>query len=164
WVHNTLETLWNIAWSDGIRARAATGCDNPGDAKLTIASIIRQNPEKWPRVCNDGHACGDGGTMTWLVKVALDRPYTFIVMALMILIFGPLAAIRTPTDIFPNIGIPVVGVAFTYNGLSPDEMASRLLSNYERFLSTTVNDVEHVESTSMTGLGIVKIFFQPNVD
>ena len=102
--------------------------------------------------------------MTWLVKVALDRPYTFIVMALMILIFGPLAAIRTPTDIFPNIGIPVVGVAFSYNGLSPDEMSSRLLSNYERFLTTTVNDVEHVESQSMTGLGIVKIFFQPNVD
>jgi len=102
--------------------------------------------------------------VTWLVKVALDRPYTFIVMALMILIFGPLAALRTPTDIFPNIGIPVVGVAFSYTGLSPDEMGARMLSNYERFLSTTVNDVEHVESTSMTGLGIVKIFFQPNVD
>jgi len=102
--------------------------------------------------------------MTWLVKVALDRPYTFIVMALMILIFGPLAAIRTPTDIFPNIGIPVVGVAFTYSGLSPDEMGARIIANYERFLTTTVNDVEHVESQSMPGLGIVKIFFQPNVD
>src|SRR4051812_44166324 len=107
---------------------------------------------------------GRRSPMTWLVKVALDRPYTFIVMALMILIFGPLAALRTPTDIFPNIGIPVVGVAFSYNGLSPDEMGARMLSNYERFLSTTVNDVEHVESQSMTGLGIVKIFFQPNVD
>jgi len=102
--------------------------------------------------------------MTWLVKVALDRPYTFIVMALMILIFGPLAAIRTPTDIFPNIGIPVVGVAFTYAGLSPDDMSSRIMTPYERILSTTVNDVEHVESQSMPGLGIVKIFFQPNVD
>ncbi len=102
--------------------------------------------------------------MTWLVKVALDRPYTFIVMALMILIFGPLAAIRTPTDIFPTIGIPVVGVAFSYTGLSPDEVGARMLANYERFLTTTVNDVEHVESQSMTGLGIVKIFFQPNVD
>jgi len=102
--------------------------------------------------------------LTWLVKVALDRPYTFIVMALMILIFGPLAAIRTPTDIFPNIGIPVVGVAFSFTGLSPDEMGARMLANYERFLTTTVNDVEHVESQSMTGLGIVKIFFQPNVD
>ena len=102
--------------------------------------------------------------MTWLVKVALDRPYTFIVMALMILIFGPLAAVRTPTDIFPNIGIPVIGVAFSYSGLSPDEVGSRLLAGYERFLTTTVNDVEHVESQSMQGIGIVKIFFQPNVD
>ena len=102
--------------------------------------------------------------MTWIVKVALDRPYTFIVMALAILIFGPLAALRTPTDIFPNIGIPVIGVAFTYTGLSPDEVGSRMLAPYERFLTTTVNDVEHVESVSMPGLGIVKIFFQPNVD
>ena len=102
--------------------------------------------------------------MTWLVKVALDRPYTFIVMALMILIFGPLAAIRTPTDIFPNIGIPVIGVAFTYAGLSPDDMSSRIMTPYERILSTTVNDVEHVESQSMPGIGIAKIYFQPNVD
>jgi CzcA family heavy metal efflux pump len=102
--------------------------------------------------------------MTWLVKVALERPYTFIVMALMILIFGPLAAIRTPTDIFPNIGIPVIGVAFTYSGLSPDEMSGRIMTPYERILSTTVNDVEHVESQSMSGIGIAKIFFQPNVD
>jgi multidrug efflux pump subunit AcrB len=87
--------------------------------------------------------------MTWLVKVALDRPYTFIVMALLILIFGPLAALRTPTDIFPNIGIPVLGVAFQYAGLSPDEMGARVMANYERLLSTTVNDVEHVESMSM---------------
>src|SRR4051794_4382995 len=102
--------------------------------------------------------------MTWLVKVALDRPYTFIVMALMILIFGPLAAIRTPTDIFPNIGIPVIGVAFTYAGLSPSQMGGRIMAPYERILSTTVNDVEHVESQSMHGLGIAKIFFQPDVD
>src|SRR3954465_4725617 len=102
--------------------------------------------------------------MTWLVKGALDRPYTFIVMALMILIFGPLAAIRTPTDIFPNIGIPVIGVAFNFAGLSPSQMAGRIMAPYERILSTTVNDVEHVESQSMYGLGIAKIFFQPNVD
>ncbi|HEY1877593.1 MAG TPA: efflux RND transporter permease subunit [Rhizomicrobium sp.] len=102
--------------------------------------------------------------MTWLVKVALDRPYTFIVMALMILIFGPLAAIRTPTDIFPNIGIPVLGVAFNYSGLSPDEMGARIVANYERFLSNNVNDVEHSESQSMQGLGIIKVYFQPNVD
>ena len=102
--------------------------------------------------------------MTWLVKIALERPYTFIVMALMLLIFGPLAAVRTPTDIFPNIGIPVLGVAFTYTGLSPDEMSSRIMANYERFITTTVNDVEHVESQSMPGLSIAKIYFQPNVD
>ncbi|HEX4269754.1 MAG TPA: efflux RND transporter permease subunit, partial [Rhizomicrobium sp.] len=102
--------------------------------------------------------------MTWLVKVALERPYTFIVMALLILIFGPLAAVRTPTDIFPNIGIPVIGVAFTYSGLAPDEMGARIMAPYERILSTTVNDVEHVESQSMQGVGIAKIFFQPNVD
>ncbi|HEX4636864.1 MAG TPA: efflux RND transporter permease subunit, partial [Rhizomicrobium sp.] len=102
--------------------------------------------------------------MTWLVKVALDRPYTFIVMALMILIFGPLAAVKTPTDIFPNIGIPVLGVAFNYSGLSPDEMGSRIVASYERFLSNNVNDVEHSESQSMQGLGIIKIYFQPNVD
>ncbi|HEY4077101.1 MAG TPA: efflux RND transporter permease subunit [Rhizomicrobium sp.] len=102
--------------------------------------------------------------MTWLVKVALDRPYTFIVMALLILIFGPLAVVRTPTDIFPNIGIPVVAVAFQYAGLSPDQMSGRIMAPYERILSTTVNDVEHVESQSMYGMGIAKIFFQPNVD
>jgi CzcA family heavy metal efflux pump len=102
--------------------------------------------------------------MTWLVKVALDRPYTFIVMALMILIFGPLAAVRTPTDIFPNIGIPILGVAFSYAGLSPDDMGARVMANYERQLSTTVNDVEHVESISIPGLGIAKIYFQPDVD
>jgi len=102
--------------------------------------------------------------MTWLVKVALDRPYTFIVMALMILIFGPLAAVRTPTDIFPNIDIPVLAVAFQYAGLSPEEMGARVIANYERLLSTTVNDVEHVESISIPGLGIAKVYFQPDVD
>jgi CzcA family heavy metal efflux pump len=102
--------------------------------------------------------------MTWLVKVALDRPYTFIVMALMILIFGPLAAVRTPTDIFPNIGIPVIGIAFNYSGLSPEEMGARIVANYERFLSNNVNDIEHSESQSMQGLGIIKVYFQPNAD
>ena len=102
--------------------------------------------------------------MTWLVKVALDRPYTFIVMALMILIFGPLAAVRTPTDIFPNIGIPVIGIAFSYSGLSPDEMGARIVANYERFLSNNVNDIEHSESQSMQGLGIIKVYLQPNAD
>ncbi len=102
--------------------------------------------------------------MMWIVRVALERPYTFIVMALLILIVGPLAALRTPTDIFPNIGVPVIGVAFQYTGLSPDEMSGRVVTPYERSLTTTVNDIEHIESTSLPGIGIIKIFFQPNVD
>ncbi len=102
--------------------------------------------------------------MTWIVRVALERPYTFIVLALLILIVGPLAAIRTPTDIFPNIGVPVIGVAFQYTGLSPDDMSGRIITPYERVLTTTVNDIEHIESTSLPGIGIVKIYFQPNVD
>ena len=85
-------------------------------------------------------------------------------LALLILIFGPLAALETPTDIFPNIGVPVIGVAFNYAGMSPDDMSGRIITPYERILSTTVNDVEHVESQSMYGIGIVKIFFQPIVD
>src|SRR5277367_4898502 len=102
--------------------------------------------------------------MLWIVRVALQWPYTFIVLALFILIVGSLAALNTPTDIFPNIRIPVIGVAWQYTGLSPDEMAGRIITPYERVLSTTVNDVEHVESTSLPGIGIVKIYFQPGVD
>ena len=102
--------------------------------------------------------------MQALVRIALQRPYTFIVMALLILIIGPLAALKTPTDIFPNIKVPVIGVAWTFTGLSPDEMSARIVTPYERVLTTTVNDVQHIESTSLPGMGIVKIYFQPNVD
>ncbi|HXL99037.1 MAG TPA: efflux RND transporter permease subunit [Rhizomicrobium sp.] len=102
--------------------------------------------------------------MTWIVRVALERPLTFIVMAILIVIVGPLAAMQTPTDIFPDIKIPVIGVAFQYTGLSPDEMAGRIISPYERGLTTTVNDIEHIESTSLPGMGIEKIYFQPGVD
>ncbi|HWA92197.1 MAG TPA: efflux RND transporter permease subunit [Rhizomicrobium sp.] len=102
--------------------------------------------------------------MTWIVRVALERPLTFIVMAILIAVAGPLAAIMTPTDIFPDIKIPVIGVAFSYTGLSADEMAGRIISPYERGLTTTVNDIEHIESTSLPGMGIEKIFFQPGVD
>jgi CzcA family heavy metal efflux pump len=100
----------------------------------------------------------------WIVKVALERPYTFIVMALVLLIFGPLTILRTPTDIFPNIGIPVVSVVWNYNGLPPQEMADRIDANFERAVTTTVNDVEHLESQSLQGVGVVKIFFQPSVN
>jgi multidrug efflux pump subunit AcrB len=102
--------------------------------------------------------------MTAIVRIALERPYTFIVMALLMLIGGVLAIIRMPTDIFPNIGVPAIGVAFTYTGLPPEEVANRMLTNYERLLPTTVNDIEHTESMSLPGMGIVKVFFQPNVD
>jgi CzcA family heavy metal efflux pump len=102
--------------------------------------------------------------MTWFVRIALARPYTFLVLAIAILIAGPLAAFTTPTDIFPAIRVPVIGVAWQYTGLSPDQMAGRIITPYERSLSTTVNDVEHIESQSLPGIGIVKIYFQPDVD
>ena len=83
--------------------------------------------------------------MTAVVRLALSRPYTFVVMAILIMIFGTLSAIRTPTDIFPNIGIPVISVVWGYTGLAPDDMAGRIVAPYERVLSTTVNDIEHIE-------------------
>jgi multidrug efflux pump subunit AcrB len=99
-----------------------------------------------------------------LVRIALARPYTFLVMAILILVLGGLAAMRASTDIFPAIRVPVIGVAWTFTGLSPDEMAGRVVSPYERVLTTTVNDIDHIESTSLAGIGIVKIYFQPDVD
>ncbi|HSY27846.1 MAG TPA: efflux RND transporter permease subunit, partial [Burkholderiaceae bacterium] len=102
--------------------------------------------------------------MLWFVRIALKRPYTFVVLALLILIFGPLAALRAPTDIFPDIKIPVISAVWTYSGLSPEDMSGRVVYYYERQLSSTVNDIDHIESQSLVGYGIVKIFFQPNVD
>ena len=101
--------------------------------------------------------------MLAIVRIALSRPYTFVVMAMLIVIFGVTAAIKTPTDIFPNIGIPVVAVVWTYNGLPPDDMSGRVVYYYERTLSAQVNDIEHIESQSLAGYGVVKVFFQPNV-
>src|SRR4030081_2962293 len=102
--------------------------------------------------------------MVGIVKLALRRPYTFIVTALLITIFGVAATLRTPTDIFPSINIPVISVVFSYTGLSPDEMAGRIVTFYERGLTTSVNDIEHIESQSIPNYGIVKIFFQPTVN
>jgi CzcA family heavy metal efflux pump len=102
--------------------------------------------------------------MMGIVKLALRRPYTVAVMAVLILIAGVSAAVRTPTDIFPNINIPVVSVIFSYNGLSPDDMAGRIVTFYERGVTTSVNDIEHIESQSLPNYGIIKIFFQPSVD
>jgi multidrug efflux pump subunit AcrB len=102
--------------------------------------------------------------MIALVRIALSRPYTFVVLALLLLIMGPLAALRTPTDIFPDIRIPVIGVVWQYTGLPPDQMSGRITTPFERSLTTTVNDIEHIVANSYNGVGIVKIFFQPNVD
>jgi CzcA family heavy metal efflux pump len=99
-----------------------------------------------------------------IVRIALQRPLTFIVMAILILIIGVLASVRTPVDIFPNIRVPVIAVAWNYAGLSPKDMEGRIITPYERVLTTTVNDIEHIESQSMPGIGIVKIYFQPGAD
>ena len=99
----------------------------------------------------------------WIVKIALERPLTFIVLALLLLILGPLAILRTPTDIFPNIDIPVVSVVWQYTGLPADDMNNRVVTGFERALTTTVNDIEHTETNSLNGVGLIKIFFQPNV-
>jgi multidrug efflux pump subunit AcrB len=102
--------------------------------------------------------------MLAIVRIALSRPYTFIVAALLILLLGTLAALRMPVDIFPNINIPVIGVAWLYTGLPPDQMSGRVVTPFERALTTTVNDIEHIESSSYTTFGIVKIFFHPSVN
>jgi multidrug efflux pump subunit AcrB len=102
--------------------------------------------------------------MNKLVQIALSRPYTFVVLALLLLIVGPLAALRTPTDIFPDIRIPVIGVVWSYTGLPPDQMSGRIVTPFQRALTTTVNDIEHIVANSYNGVGIIKIFFQPNVD
>jgi multidrug efflux pump subunit AcrB len=102
--------------------------------------------------------------MIALVRIALSRPYTFVVLALLLLIIGPLATLRTPTDIFPDIRIPVIGVVWQYTGLPPDQMSGRITTPFERSLTTTVNDIEHIVANSYNGVGIVKIFFQPTVD
>jgi multidrug efflux pump subunit AcrB len=98
----------------------------------------------------------------WIVRLALRRPYTFIVLAIVILLLGVFAMLRTPTDIFPDIKIPVVGVIWRYSGLSPEEMATRLVLSSERNAQTTVNDVAHTESQSLSGTSVVKYFFQPH--
>src|ERR1700674_1598201 len=97
----------------------------------------------------------------WIVRVALDRPYTFVVLAVLIFILSPVVILRTPTDIFPNINIPVIAVAWQYTGLNPEELEGRLTSVYERILTTTVDNIQHIESTTVNGQAIVKIFLQP---
>ena len=100
----------------------------------------------------------------WIVWLALKRPYTFIVLALVIIIITPLVILRMPVDVLPDINIPVVSVVWFYNGLSPNEMSDRIVTNSERGLTTLVNDVEHIESQSLYGIGVIKIFFQPGAN
>ena len=102
--------------------------------------------------------------MIGLVRTALSRPLTFVVMAIAILILGALVGVRMPVDIFPNIRVPVIATAWNYSGLSAEEMAGRILLPYQRGLTTMVSDIEHLESQSLQGIGIVKIFFQPGTD
>src|SRR5438477_7510946 len=100
----------------------------------------------------------------WIVKLALRRPYTFVVMSILIVIMGTLAIFRTPTDIFPNINIPVVSIIWNYNGLVPEDMADRIVSVTERALTTTVDNIEHIESQSLNGIAVVKVFLQPTAN
>src|SRR6202789_549867 len=100
----------------------------------------------------------------WIVELALRRPYTFLVMALLILLATPLVLLKMSTDIFPEINIPVISIVWTYTGLSAQDIGQRITSVNERGLTTSVNDIEHIESESLAGFAIIKIFFQPNAD
>src|SRR5437660_2599010 len=100
----------------------------------------------------------------WIVRLALRRPYTFVVMALAIILLTPVVLLRTPVDIFPDINIPVISLVWTYNGLQPQEMEQRITSNVERGLQTLVNDVEHIESQSFNGIAVIKVYFQPGAN
>ena len=100
----------------------------------------------------------------WIVALALRRPYTFVVMALVIILLMPVVLIRTPVDIFPDINIPVISVVWNYAGFAPTEMADRIITNSERGITITVNDIEHIESQSVYGIGVIKIFFRPQAN
>src|SRR5271163_1928997 len=97
----------------------------------------------------------------WIVKIALSRPYTFIVLAILILIAAPVVIMGTPTDIFPNINIPVVSIAWSYTGLNPEELEGRITTPYEKVLTTLVDNIQHIESTTVAGQAIVKVYLQP---
>ena len=97
----------------------------------------------------------------WIVQLALRRPYTFVIMSMLIVILGVLAILRMPTDIFPEIDIPVVSVIWSYSGISPEEMAEAITVRSERGFTVSVNDIEHMESQSLPGLGVIKVFFHP---
>src|SRR6202051_3786457 len=99
----------------------------------------------------------------WIVRLALRRPYTFVVMSLAILLLGATAIVTMPVDIFPYIDIPVISVVWTYGGVPPEEMEKRIVTIFERGMTTTVNDIEHIESQSYYGVAVIRVYFQPNV-
>src|ERR1700691_1911989 len=134
----------------------------PGDeVDASIPHDPAERPAGWVCRCR---GIRKRAPMNAIVLIALKRPYTFVVLAILIVIFGGRAGLSTPTDIFPNIGIPVVAVVWTYNGLTPEDMSGRVVYYYERALTTTVSNIEHIESQSLYGRGIVKIFFQRGTD
>src|SRR5689334_8219946 len=99
----------------------------------------------------------------WIVRVALRRPYTFVALAMLIVILGAVSTVTMPVDIFPYIDIPIVSLVWSYNGISATDMEKRVVTSFERALTTTVNDIEHIESQSYNGVSVVRVFFQPNV-
>src|SRR2546425_10898480 len=128
-------------------------------------------PAGEPLICLPGrHRVPSGvserGFFMWIVRLALARPYTFIVFSLVLLLISPVVLLRTPVDIFPSINIPVISVVWTYTGLAPSEMETRIVSIFERSLTTLVSNIEHIESQSYNGVAVVKVFLQPsaNVD
>src|SRR5271165_6261666 len=131
-----------------------------------LASIfsILERPDQPPGRPDCSSPTRPGPSFMWIVALALRRPYTFIVMALLILILTPVVVLRTPTDIFPEINIPVISIVWNYQGLSPKDMADRITSQTERGLTTLVNDIEHVESQSLNGVAVVKVFFRPSAN
>src|SRR5882672_3029052 len=102
--------------------------------------------------------------MMWIVRLALKQPYTIVVLAILIFLFGGLSIVRTPTDIFPNIDIPVVSIVWTYNSLEPQDLSDRIVTITERNLTTTVDNIEHIESQSLYGIAVVKVFLQPTAN
>src|ERR1700688_4047711 len=100
----------------------------------------------------------------WIVRLALARPYTFVVLALVMILLTPVVLLRTPTDIFPEINIPVISLVWTFTGLEPQEMELRITGNVERGIATLVNDVEHTELQSLNGIAVIKVYFQPNAN
>src|ERR1700745_446774 len=103
-------------------------------------------------------------TAMWIVKVALSRPYTFVLLRLLLFLVAPVMILRTPVDIFPSINVPVVSIIWTFTGLVPSEMENRITSIYERALTTTVDNIEHIESQSLNGVAVVKVYLQPNAN